>query len=169
MKTIQVGLAECRASDSPHDQLMAIGLGSCVAVAVYDPSTGVGGLAHVMLPAGQASDDKPAKFATSAIPALLAQVGELGADPAELLCGIFGGATLLSTGQSTLLQIGDRNVTAVVAALEKAGLSPLIREVGGTKGRTIGLAVGSGEVTIKILGQEDRRLGELTTRPEVSR
>ncbi len=168
MKTIHVSLAESRASDKVNEALAAIGLGSCVAVVLYDPLVQVGGLAHVMLPAGSA-EDKPAKFATTAVPHLVEEVTALGATPANLRAGVFGGATLLATGQSALLQIGERNIQAVELALRKADLVPVISDVGGTKGRTVALAIDSGEITVKVLGQPDRVFVDLTPHREVPR
>ena len=44
-----VGMADfktCRGDDA----VTTLGLGSCVGIAVRDPATGIGGLAHIMLP-----------------------------------------------------------------------------------------------------------------------
>ena len=46
---IKVGMADMKVCKSP-DGLTTLGLGSCVGVAIRDPITKVGGLAHVMLP-----------------------------------------------------------------------------------------------------------------------
>ena len=46
---IKVGMADLKICKAP-DAVTTLGLGSCVGVAVRDPDTGIGGLAHVMLP-----------------------------------------------------------------------------------------------------------------------
>ena len=48
-ETIKVGMADLNVVKSP-DKITTLGLGSCVGVAIRDPITKVGGLAHVMLP-----------------------------------------------------------------------------------------------------------------------
>lgn len=169
MKTTNVGLAEGRISRNPSEVLMAMGLGSCVALVLYDPATRIGALAHVMLPRGTASDDKPAKYAETAVPYLLEELGKSGIEAASLRAAVFGGATLLATGQSALLEIGARNVGAVEEALAKAGLTTVVSDVGGTKGRTVQLKIGSGDVVVKVLGQPDRVFDELAVSAEVQR
>jgi len=47
--TEQVRIAEVRIDRAPS-VLKAYGLGSCVAVGLYDPETGLGGLGHMLLP-----------------------------------------------------------------------------------------------------------------------
>lgn len=169
MKTTNVGLAEGRASNNPEEVLTAIGLGSCVAVVMYDPGEQVGGLVHVMLPRGIGADGSPAKFAETAVPYLTGLLVDKGADPGRLRVGLFGGSTLLTQGQSALLEIGQRNAEAVGAALTKAGLTAAVTDVGGTKGRTVQLAISTGLVTIKVLGESDRIHNELSRASEVQR
>jgi chemotaxis protein CheD len=48
-ETLKVGMADmklCR----PPDKLTTLGLGSCVGVVLYDTSTKISGMVHVMLP-----------------------------------------------------------------------------------------------------------------------
>ena len=46
---IKVGMADLKVCKAP-DALTTIGLGSCIGIALYDPSTKISGLAHIMLP-----------------------------------------------------------------------------------------------------------------------
>ena len=46
---IKVGMADLKVCISP-DSVTTLGLGSCVGIAIRDPITKIGGLAHVMLP-----------------------------------------------------------------------------------------------------------------------
>lgn len=169
MKTTNVGLAESRVSRNPDEVLTAIGLGSCVALVAYEPVSQVGALVHIMLPQGPAGDPKPAKYAETAVPYLLEELTKAGVDLTQLRVALFGGATLLTTGQSALLEIGQRNITAAAQALEKVGLTPVVEDVGGTKGRNVQVTVGDGTVTVKVLGQPDRIYCELADSTEVPR
>ena len=168
MKTSMVGLAEGRVSNSPMEVLTVMGLGSCVAVVLYDQVTHMAAVAHVMLPKG-ASSDVPAKYADTAVPYLLQAMREAGSTLEAVQAGLFGGAALLTQGQSSLLEIGDRNARAAVAALEKAGVPIRAHDIGGTKGRTVMVAVGSGQVSVKVLGQPDKVFKELAQKAEVRR
>ena len=46
---IKVGMADWKVC-SGQDGVTTLGLGSCVGIAIRDPATGIGGLAHIMLP-----------------------------------------------------------------------------------------------------------------------
>ena len=46
---IKVDMADLKLCKSP-DSITTLGLGSCVGIAIRDPVTKVGGLAHIMLP-----------------------------------------------------------------------------------------------------------------------
>ena len=46
---IKVGMADLNICKSP-DMITTLGLGSCIGIALYDPVTKIGGLAHIMLP-----------------------------------------------------------------------------------------------------------------------
>ena len=75
---IKVGMADLRTCLAP-DGLTTLGLGSCVGVALRDPVTKVGGLAHVMLPDSTAIrgvHTNIAKFADTAIVELVRQMEE---------------------------------------------------------------------------------------------
>ena len=56
--------------------ISTIGLGSCVAIAIYDKQTRVGGMAHVLLPSEGLSRDKEnrAKFPGTAVPGNFARL-----------------------------------------------------------------------------------------------
>ena len=59
---LRIGVAE--------DVLVTVGLGSCVAIVLYDAEARVGGLAHVLLPSPALAreDGNPARFPQSAVP-----------------------------------------------------------------------------------------------------
>jgi chemotaxis protein CheD len=167
MRTTHVGLAEWRVSRNPNEALCVLGLGSSVGLFVYDPVAMVAAATHIMLPRGRDADRTPTKYADTAVPFLLTEAAAAGAAAERVKVGVFGGATMLSQGHSALLEVGQRNVTAVLEALAQAGLGPTVTDVGGTRGRTVVLEVGTGHVTVKVLSQPDREYGELMLSPEV--
>lgn len=164
--SVHVGMADMKVvKDS--GTFVCIGLGSCIGVAALDPVSRVGGMLHVMLPESFAGrvDEKPAKFADTAVPAFIAQLEAAGAKRARLKIACAGGAQVFKFGEGSggRLEIGARNATAVAAELRKLGLRAIAQDVGGNKGRTMTLDVNTGEVRLKTLSQEERSLCRLAS------
>lgn len=148
---LRVGMSELKTA-RPQDSLMALGLGSCVGVCMYDPLIRLGGMAHVMLPdSTQARDhSNPGKFADTAIPWLLESMVSNGASRHRLIVKIVGGAQMFSISSSDeRLNIGPRNVAAVEAGLLKVGLRISARSVGGNLGKTVTLETETGKVNVR--------------------
>jgi chemotaxis protein CheD len=152
---IKVGIAQWRVAKAPY-RLVTLGLGSCVGVAVYDATSRVGGLAHVMLPDSRQfpPGQNPAKFADTALPALVEEMVRQGAARARLVAKLAGGAQMFNFDQhsSPILNIGQRNVAAVKEALKKLGITVAGEDTGGSVGRTMILDAASGVVYIRIIG-----------------
>ena len=150
---IRVKVADFAVADA-RAMLVTVGLGSCVAIALYDPQVRVGGLAHVLLPSTGMSQDRTnrAKFPSTAVPLLCERMQALGARTGRIRAKIVGGASMFTSLLSaTGLQIGERNVVATRAALEHAGIPIVGQEVGGDYGRSVYFDVHDGSVTIKSL------------------
>ena len=83
--------------------ITTIGLGSCVAIILYDPVARVGGLAHVLLPEESMSRDRTnlAKFPATAVPLVLERMQKLGAIPGRVRAKIAGGASMFAGAGST--------------------------------------------------------------------
>lgn len=150
-----LSLGEWAASDDVEVVLSCLGLGSCVAVIAHDAVAHVGGMAHVVLPdstLGQYGRRAEAKFADLAVPLIVREMVRLGAVPQRLRVALVGGARMLVGGPpSEEAQIGERNVVAVRAALQTLGLRVRLEDTGGTQGRTVHLAVRTGEVMVSTL------------------
>jgi len=152
-------MGELAASASAEDELMSIGLGSCIGVAVVDRARGVAALAHVMLPDAAAdAAAPPGKYADRAVPALVREVEALGARRVRLEAVLVGGAQMFDVGVGSALDIGARNATAVRAALAQARIPVRAEEVGGRRGRTMRLHVGPMTVTVKEAGGREVEL-----------
>jgi chemotaxis protein CheD len=133
------------------DILMTVGLGSCVAIVLYDPGVRVGGLAHVLLPSPALSrqDGNVAKFPQTAVPRLLELMAKQGASPRRVIGRLVGGASMFaSLAPPGTIQMGERNTVASRQALHSHGI-PLVGEaVGGDYGRTVRLRVSDGQVEV---------------------
>lgn len=137
--------------------LFAIGLGSCVAVALYDRDQKISGLAHVMLPECRGRrGDSPGRYAASAVPRLVELMVAAGAQKAGLTARIVGGAAMFGDIlPASGARLGDRNVSAVKAALELASIPIAGEDVGGAHGRSVYMDVNNGSVVIRSVQRPD--------------
>ena len=142
-------MGELAVSGTVGDELVAIGLGSCIGLALVDRTANVAGLAHVVLPESQGKGEPRAKFADLAVPDLIERVLVAGAVKRRLEAVLVGGARMFSVGAS--LDIGARNAEAVREALDKEGIRIRAEEIGGNRGRTARIIVGT-EVTSQLAG-----------------
>jgi chemotaxis protein CheD len=152
VKVVRMG--ELAVSATPEDELVSMGLGSCVGVALVDRGQAVAGLAHVMLPAANAAYSAPAKFADRAVPTLLACVERLGARRERMVAVLAGGAQMFAGARVSGpgLDLGARNEAAVRAALADAGIPVRAAATGGDRGRTVRVRVGEARVSVKEAG-----------------
>jgi chemotaxis protein CheD len=131
--------------------LITVGLGSCVAIVLYDSAARIGGMAHVLLPspALARSDGNPAKFPQTAVPRLIELMSQCGGVPRRLTGRLVGGASRVAslTAPGTI-QMGDRNVVASRQALSQHGIPLTGEAVGGDYGRTVRLTVTDGRLEV---------------------
>ncbi len=163
-QAIMVGMAEIRVTRDPGDVLMALGLGSCIGVCMYDVERKIAGMVHVVLPDSGAMGDaaNPGKYADSGVPALIAEMRRAGANPRNMVVAIAGGAQLFSfAGSGPRLDIGSRNAEAVLAALKREGMTPVAKDVGGTCGRTVQFQATDGRINVKSIGRGQAELAVL--------
>ena len=100
-------------------------LGTCVGVALYDEETGVGGLAHLLLPepVSEGSSDQPEKYASTGFPIFLRALYDQGASKNRLKAFVAGGALVGPVVSRDLqLDIGGRTVETVMRYLKKEGI-----------------------------------------------
>ena len=143
------GIGEMVLSSSTEARLVAYGLGSCIALAVWDPRAKVGGLAHFMLPSGPASGSNPVKFIDTGLDPFLRALESKGAMLSRCAIKAAGAAAMLTVGGG--LAIGKRNAEALQAALAQRGLALQASSLGGNAGRTVQLEVSDGRFLIKSL------------------
>ena len=141
--------------------IATIGLGSCVAIMLYDPVACVGGLAHILLPDEAMSRDRsnPSKFPATVVPILLDGMCRLGASRQRVRAKIAGGASMFAALMPTgATNIGERNVASVRAVLAKTGIPIVAEDVGSDYGRSVYLFVDDGHVEVRSLRRGSRVL-----------
>jgi len=168
-----VYIGEMVVSDARDDVLVAYGLGSCLAVCLYDPFAKVGGMLHALLPTmpnGEpatrvsspptGSHGKPTKYLDQGVPLLIEALVKLGARRIYLTAKLCGGSQMLSRiGANNHLNIGELNVLAAEAVLHAAHIRIQARATGGHSGRTVKLYLANGLVMVKTLYEGEQVLG----------
>lgn len=159
MALLRVGMAELQTS-AAGDVLQALGLGSCIGLAMYDRRSRIGGMVHVMLPDSSLSCNSsstiPAKYADTGVPELLRQVLAAGANRQHLCLKMAGGAEMFAFAgtDAPKLSIGKRNLEAVRAEVAKLGLRIDAADVGANFGRTFEVDLANLICTVRIVGRQ---------------
>lgn len=159
-KMIKVGMADLNICHSP-DAITTLGLGSCVGVALYDRSTSIAGLVHVMLPDSTKvrQNQNKAKFADTGIELLINMMEKAGAKRSMLTAKIAGGAQMFAfNSNNDMLRVGERNVEAVKAKLGELRISILAEDTGENFGRTVEFYPENGDFVIKSVGKPVRTI-----------
>ena len=156
-RRVAVGVGDLAVVDGDA-ALTTSGLGSCVAVALVDPTTGARGLLHAMLPSADDSQSsrpsaRPAKYVDSGVDALIDELGAAGASPNRLEARLVGGAEMLDLTAA----VGPRNVERAERALADAGIPIVAREVGDGVGRTVRYRP-NGELAVRAADGFERTL-----------
>jgi chemotaxis protein CheD len=130
------------------------GLGSCVCVALWDPTVEIGGIAHVVLPDSRRhrADPRAGMFGDRAPAAILAAMHERGARRLRIVAKIVGGASIFfaaGTERLPFFDVGCRNIASVESALWRLGVPIVGEDVGGARGRSIEFSVADGGMRIK--------------------
>jgi chemotaxis protein CheD len=148
---VRVSVADWRVATS-GEVLVTSGLGSCVAIAVYDEDQSLGGLLHAMLPEAPAEADKPAKYVDTGLEDLLAALEAEGANRGSLAAKLVGGSSMLdiSVGDA----VGERNVDAAIDALDDTAVPLAGAETGGDIGRSVSFSPTTGDLTIDKVDSE---------------
>jgi len=148
---VRVADLRCALGD---DTLITVGLGSCVAILLYDAEARIGGMAHILLPSPALSrkDANPAKFPQTAVPRLMELMTADGAKPQRITARLAGGASMFAAlAPPGTIQMGERNLVAARQVLNTHRL-PLVGEaVGGDFGRTVRFRMCDGQVQISTV------------------
>jgi len=160
MADLVVGISDLKVSNNPADSMITYALGSCIAVAVYDPVAKVGGLLHFMLPdstldAGKAKDS-PAMFADTGIPLLFKSCYKMGADKKRMVVKVAGGASILD--ESNFFRIGQKNIMAMRKLFWSNNVLIDAEDTGKNFNRTVRIDLGTGKFYIKRAGGQMEEL-----------
>lgn len=142
---VDVGVAEYRISDS-GETLATRGLGSCVAITLYDETAGVGGLSHFMLPRrAESNATAPTKFVDTGLELMVEAMRQAGASVAATVARLAGGAHLLDIDDEG---VGQRNVETAHEVLAEFGVPVVGEDTTADHSRSVEIDTVTGEVRV---------------------
>lgn len=158
--------------------LESLGLGSCVAICLYDPVIKAGGLAHTMLPTATTLNnaepnaeereknssvvprevsrssappvDNVYRYADTAIDSLVAKLKNLGSSIDRLEAKLVGGSNMFeaSLGRKESDRIGEETAEKAKQKLAELGIKVVADDTGGTIGRSAHFNLTNGIVEV---------------------
>ena len=156
MPVTVVDIAEFRVCADREATLVTYALGSCIAVALCDPSRGVAGMIHFMLPlsttSAERARERPAMFCDTGVPMLFEAMYALGCKKSDLLVYVVGGAQVQDS--AGVFNIGKRNYAVLRKMFWKNNIMINAEHVGGDRSRTLTIEVASGRVRLRMGGEE---------------
>ncbi len=151
-----VGIGEMLLTDNEEDILVAPNLGSCIAVAAFNPETRMSGLIHCLLPASKSDPEKakanPTLYVDTGVTLFLQKMLGIKTDKRKLVIAIAGGASMGM--DSAVFEIGKKNTTVVRQVMWKNGLLLRGEDVGGGSSRTVRIEAKNGRMVLKTQGNE---------------
>lgn len=143
-----VGIAQLAICHSP-EKLTCLGLGSCVAVVMYEHGVKMGGIVHVLLPKAPGNHDVEEKYADTGTRKLYREMVQRGARKERLAAKLVGGAQMFSSLNLSIADIGRDNSYMARKALGELSVKIVAEDLYGHRGRNIVLDPSNGFVTIQ--------------------
>lgn len=143
------------AVESGDSVLVTLGLGSCVAIVLYDPVARAGGLSHMLLPSPALARDtsNPGRFPETVLPLLLGRLASVGAERSRLTARLVGGASMFGPGATPGVAMGERNVVATRQVLAAAGVPVVGEDVMKSHGRSVYFFLADGRVEVRTVAR----------------
>lgn len=127
-------------------------LGSCVGLILHDKVRKHTALAHIMLPSRLRGDAVTAKYADTAVPALLQELLRRGSRKENVDAYLTGGAHLFGRSEDSRISgIGEMNLAATRELLSQLGIRVVYEDTGGERGRTVLFDNKTGSIEVKTL------------------
>jgi chemotaxis protein CheD len=134
---------------------IALILGSCVGVCIWDSQNAIGGATHFMLPSWDGKGVQSPRYGNVAISMLLKKLLDAGANRAQLRAKVFGGGCLFDSLREPSghkeQHLGSRNVEMALDLLGKAQIQIVLSEVGLHRGQRVVFRTDTGATVSKSL------------------
>ncbi|MBI2031908.1 MAG: chemotaxis protein CheD [Candidatus Levybacteria bacterium] len=138
-----------------HDPqvLTTQGIGSCIAICLYEKEKKIGALAHIMLPQtvripSDGTQTNPLRFVNSALPVVISELEKVGVDKEKVSAKIIGGAHMFKMLDGIEDDLGSKNLKATEEFLTTNGIKIDSEDVGGNVGRSLEFDLASGVVKV---------------------
>ena len=142
--SVQVGKVKAAAGDGI---LKANALGSCIAVAAFDPVENIGAMAHVMLP-GKAPEKKDniekTKYAVNAIETILEKMIAMGSNTDNIKAALVGGGNVLHRDDDSICR---DNIESVTRFIKEKKINVVSKVLGGFERKSAILDVQRGTIS----------------------
>lgn len=140
---------------STEAQSIALILGSCVGVCIWDALNRVGGAVHFLLPSWDGRGLPSPRYGNVAVSVLLQKLLEAGADRGRLRAKVFGGGCLFDSlrepSSKKVHHLGSRNIEMALEILAKAQIPVVSTAAGADRGQRILFRTDTGDAEIKVL------------------
>ena len=124
-----------------EDIYIATVLGSCISIALFDPTLKMGGLNHFMLPKSTRAEAVPmtdeGRFGNFAMELLINDMLKKGCKHENLRAKVFGGGNVLDSSSSKMNMTGINNINFALTYLETEHIPILVNDTGGIFPRKI--------------------------------
>jgi len=156
MKKI-VRIADMAVGKAP-EVISTYGLGSCVAVILYDPDKKQGGVLHFVLPERMRKNtENPLRYGEDGVRILIREMERMGSKKGNLRAKIVGGSTMFASFiKNPEEAIGKRNVRKAREILEKEGIRIVAEDTGGDYGRSLDFYLNDGRVVVKSYARGEK-------------
>jgi chemotaxis protein CheD len=133
-RRINIVQGEYKVTDDP-DVVVSTLLGSCVAACIRDPTAGVGGMNHFLLPGedGRSYSHEAERYGDYLMELLINGLMKQGAHRDRLQAKLFGGARMMGG----LSDIGKKNAEFAERYLKHEGIAVVGKDLGGERGRRL--------------------------------
>jgi len=140
---------------SAEPKSVALILGSCVGVCIWDPLNAIGGATHYMLPSWDGKGTASPRYGNVAVSILLQKLLGVGANRAQLRAKIFGGGCLFDSlrelNSNKEQHLGSRNVEIALEMVAKAQIPVVSTIVSVDRGQRIVFRTDTGDVVVRVL------------------
>jgi len=154
-----VGIAQLAVAKAP-EQLCCLGLGSCIAVFMYDGHLRMGGVVHALLPKApdKMTADSETKYANTGIRRLQRELISRGVKKERIRVKLVGGAQMFPNIDLNMKDIGADNHHAARETLKELGILVVAEDVLGRHGRSAFFNLEDGHVLIKAAFSPDKTI-----------
>jgi chemotaxis protein CheD len=126
-------------------------LGSCVAVTLWNPARGIGGMCHFLLPSRTRTPDMAldGRFGDEALILMVNMLTRLGTTPQEYEAHLYGGADTMQGRSGVKFNVGERNIEQGWSLIDRYGFALQGVDVGDHVPRNVALDFADGSVTMR--------------------